>query len=236
MLALVISLGAIALSGGGRNDKAAFDLFDAKMMEAEAAPAEAAPAPVPSVASYAKGSAYGGSQNYVTVTADSAAFDVESVAEEVLDAGAEKPETKGETTIVENAAPLQPPTAEEPQQFDPPDHATLSYALQMVMNDLAEKDGLTEPPVEEEYYYCVLGRTENEETRLEYTGLSPNGKYMTFSLTLNRVSADGAQVSPADVTWLNNFAVSTRRDEVLREYDENRSVEHLKRYRAAISD
>jgi hypothetical protein len=59
---------------------------------------------------------------------------------------------------------------------------------------------------------------------------------MTFSLTLNRVPADGAQVGPADVTWLNNFAVSTRRDEVLREYDENRSVEHLKRYRAAISD
>lgn len=250
MLALVVSLGAIALSGGrGMNDAAMIPMFDAKMEMADAAPAAAAPAP--STASYAKGSA----DVAIQYVADSAATYSQALADadsgydvvteeqtiEEVDLYGGSANTGASSEPVEDATPLQPPAAEEPQQFDPPDHAVISYALEMVMNDLAQKDGLTGPPVEEEYYYCVLERTDDgkqtEETRLEYTGLSPNGKYLTFSLDMYTVTASDSPAQGAEyITHFNNFAVSTGRDEVLREYDAHRSAEHVKLYRKALDD
>lgn len=235
MLAIVLSLGAIALSGGmgskAKND-AAYRMFDAEM-KAEA-PAECAP--MPSSAAV-KGSAHDG-LGYVT--ADSVT-EAESAREPLMDAASDLNLYGKEQNGTENQAEcLEPPAAEKPQEFDPPDHAVIHAALELVVDELMDVDGL-DSPIEEDYSYCVLERTgggnQYEETRLEYTGLSSNGKYYTFCLAGRTVTApDSPAAGAAYSTLFNNFAVSRGLDEVLREYDENRTAEHQKVYRNALSD
>jgi hypothetical protein len=212
-----------------------------------AAPAEAAP--MPSTAA-AKGSMY----EYL---ADSVHFDAKVVAEaQVEDAGYDlKTEEDAEdvalyggagdagasTKPVENTTPFhEPPTAEEPVQYDPPDHATIHAALELVVNELMSVDGM-DAPLEEDYFYCVLSRTDDgkqkEETRLEYFGLSDNGKYYMFSLRMYTVTAPDSPAQGAEyITDFNNFAVPREMNEVLREFDENRSPEHQKAYLKALVD
>jgi hypothetical protein len=134
------------------------------------------------------------------------------------------------------AAPLEPPATEEPVQFVPPDHATIAAGLKLAVRELVKEYGRNQP-LETDYYYCVLERTGNEQTgavselKLEYVGLSENGKYLTYALC--QYTEDTEVASKA---ILNNFAVSVELDEVLREYDENRTTEHVREYRAALSN
>lgn len=236
MLALVISLGAIALSGGGARNDAAILMFDTKM---EAAPAQAAP--VPSAAANAV------TQEERSVSPESEAV-TSALMDEVSDAGFDLYGKVTEQTANDGSAsaastggtesPRIPETAAG--EFDPPDHATIHAALRQVVEELMVADGM-DAPIEEDYNYCVLGRTgdgkQDEETRLEYTGLSANGKYYTFCLAMHTVTApDSPAQGAAYTTVFNNFAVSRELDEVLREYDENRTTEHLKAYRAALGD
>ena len=84
MLAIVLSLGAIVMSGaGGRNDVALFSGMGSAKMDA-AAPAEAAPMPVPSVAAETKG------KPQELLAADSALFDAKAESEEMADGGYEQ--------------------------------------------------------------------------------------------------------------------------------------------------
>jgi len=236
MLAIVLSLGAIALSGGigskPKND-AAYRMFDADMKaEEEIAPAEAAPVPSSAVA---KGSASDG-MSYVT--ADSATGSngngapIRDVASDLDLYG------RGETVVTENQTEcLEPPAAEEPQQFDPPDHATIHAALRLVFEELGGSDAYPNL-CETDYYYCLLERTENTETKaiselkLEYAGLSDNGKYLTFALKLYTQDKEVGSLA-----IMNNYAVSRELDAVICEYAENRSdADHIKAYRQAVTE
>ena len=241
MLAIVLSLGAIVVSGaGGRNDVALFSGMGSAKMDA-AAPAEAAPMPVPSVAAETKG------KPQELLTADSALFDAKAESEEMADGGyeqygqvVEESLNNGSTAPGDAAGgcTVADPNAEA---MNPPDHATIYTAMKLVLEDLKEKDGLDRPPVQTDYYYCVLERTadgkQEEETWLEYTGLSANGKYYTFYLNV-RTLVKGS--SPAEdavkLTVINNFAVPREMDRVLREFDENRSPEHQKAYLKALAN
>jgi hypothetical protein len=78
---------------------------------------------------------------------------------------------------------------------------------------------------------------QKEDTRLEYFGLSDNGKYYMFSLRMYTVTAPDSPAQGAEyITDFNNFAVPREMNEVLREFDENRSPEHQKAYLKALVD
>lgn len=220
MLAIVLCLGSLfAMQGGSRKDAAAMEYF--------------------SFDTGSNGAAKGGvavansKTDSMILLADSADM-VRDVNEKY---GAPVPSTEVSAESSSPAiAPLEP-TEKETVQHDPPDHATIYSALKMVFEELG---GSTAYPgvYDKDYYFFALERTENKQTgavselKLEYMGLSENGKYLTFAL---RQYTQDKEV--ASMAIMNNFAVSKELDEVIFEYAENRSdADHVKAYRQKISE
>ena len=227
MLAVVLCLGGLFAMQGGQKKDAAMEYFsfDGGFNNGASSAGSAAGTGI-----------FAGDYSVVADSADAARV-IGEQAGPAASASAQIVENKAESqTSAPAIAPVAPPE-QETVQHDPPDHATIYSTLKMVFEELGGSKAYPDL-CDKDYYYFVLERTENKQTgavselKLEYTGLSENGKYLTFAL---RLYTQDKEV--ASLTVMNNYAVSKERDKVLCEYAENRSdADHVKAYRQAITE
>jgi len=227
MLAVVLCLGGLFAMQGGQKKDAAMEYFSFDGGFNGSASNGSAAAGV---------GIFTGDYSVVADSADAARVIGEQDGP-AASASAQIVENKAESQSSAPAiAPVTPPE-KETVQYDPPDHATIYSALKLVFEELGGSKAYPNL-CDKDYYYFVLERTENRQTgatselKLEYAGLSENGKYLTFALRLYTQDKEAASL-----TMVNNYAVSKELDKVICEYAENRSdADHVKAYRQAISE